>query len=129
MCLTLDGRELLFSPSEVKHYTALWENCGAENGALPGGEGVEFFIRSGLSQDSLAEVWRLSSGGRSLAELHKNNFFAALKFVALAQTGKEIVLESLFAPNPDGALALPVFDMEEALPDEYEEVGEDELLF
>jgi len=130
LCLTLDGRVLAFTPVEVKHYSTLWESCGAEDGTLGGGEGFEFFVLSGLSEDNLAEVWRLSSGGRSLAELHKNNFFAALKFVALAQTGKEIVLESLFAPNPDGALALPVFDLgEEVAAKEYEETGEDELIF
>jgi hypothetical protein len=137
LCLTIAGKTLLFTPLEVKHYTALWEVCGAVDGALGGGEGVDFFTRSGLSEDGLAEVWRLSSGGRSLAELHKNNFFAALKFVSLAQTGKDIVLESLFLPNPDGALALPVFSgegggvMEDGAavaPEEYEG-GEDELIF
>ena len=130
LCLTLAGRTLLFTALEVKHYTNLWDTCGTENGALGGAEGFEFFVKSGLSEDSLAEVWRLSSGGRSLPELNKNNFFAALKFVALAQTGKEIVLESLFAPNPDGALALPVFDVgQEAAPDQYEEAEEEELIF
>ncbi|GLC36577.1 hypothetical protein PLESTF_001275100 [Pleodorina starrii] len=53
------------------------------DGAVGGAEAVSFFIRSGLPQAVLGQIWELSSGGGP--KLNQIQFSSAMRLVALAQ--------------------------------------------
>ncbi|KAK9849935.1 hypothetical protein WJX84_005820 [Apatococcus fuscideae] len=53
------------------------------DGKVSGGEAVEFFQKSGLSKETLFEVWKMVAGNNSA--LTKPQFFGTLRLIALAQ--------------------------------------------
>lgn len=63
-----------------------------KDGAVGGAEAVRFFMRSGLQQAVLGQIWELSSGGGP--KLNQFQFSSAMRLVALAQaSGGQLPIE------------------------------------
>lgn len=84
---------------------AVLSSCHPHSASLlrshpPGRPGATFLRRSGLTNDQLREIWRLACGGRSKPQLTKDDWFVAMKLVALVQTTGAISMDPLFAGEP-----------------------------
>ena len=88
---TLPHSQILFLPPSLCVIVAL---------PPPGRPGATFLRRSGLTNDQLREIWRLACGGRSKPQLTKDDWFVAMKLVALVQTTGAISMDPLFAGEP-----------------------------
>jgi len=75
-----------FSKAEALYYDMLFTLVDSdEDGYIRGPEGAVFLRRASISDDILREVWRHACGGSSRPCLGMEEWFLALKLVALAQ--------------------------------------------
>ena len=63
------------------------------DGFVNANEAVQFFSKSGLSQDALATVWSVVHINNS-KRLNKNAFAISMRLISLAQNGRGITLEA-----------------------------------
>lgn len=108
--LKLTKGRVPFTRKEGDYYDGLFEmlDTGGD-GTVAGTEGAMFLRRSGLGTDLLREVWRISSGGKSRSSLKRENWFLAMKLVALAQKTGEASIDALVTAD---ALELAEFGID-----------------
>lgn len=80
---------LLSLTAEEKHiYAQLFEHADSEKiGVVMGPQAVPFFGKSKLSPKILGEIWQIADHADQ-GFLTKDEFYVALKLIALAQSGK-----------------------------------------
>ena len=102
-----EGGNVTLSRRELQRYTLLHTMLDSDmDGEVGGQEGASFLRRSALDTDSLRDVWRLASGGKSKARLGREDFFVACKLVASAQMRPgPLSMEPLISGTP-----LPIAD-------------------
>ncbi|KAK8805346.1 hypothetical protein WA158_002002 [Blastocystis sp. Blastoise] len=76
---------------------------------IAGKEGSQFLRRSGLDDDTLADIWKLACNGKSKPTLSRNGWMIACKLVAVAQEDGEPSMKKLFK---DHDYKLPNFALE-----------------
>lgn len=91
---TMDGpwQQLSYVPplnsKEAALYANLWQAADVESkGWIEGPEAVEFLEKSKLNLNILRQIWSLST---PVATMNRDQFYVALRFVALAQNGAEL---------------------------------------
>lgn len=93
-------------PSERGAYSSLFDvACGGRSGTIDGKEAAAFLKRSGLPQSTLKEIWEIADQNSEMA-LNRDNFYIALRLVALAQNGRDVSVESIMS---DIDVPLPKF--------------------
>ena len=101
------------SASDVVRYDALWEEADTAGDYFPAGAAVKFLGTAGLPQSDLGKIWTLSDKDVPKGKLSKDEFYTALKLVAMKQSGGEIGLAGIGAKtalpklgsNPEGTVA------------------------
>ena len=79
---------------ESMFYNNLWQIVNPENAPLvKGKECVAFLKKSGLSVDTLKQIWMISA--KNVANIDKEEFYIALKLISFSQNGVEPNLENL----------------------------------
>jgi epidermal growth factor receptor substrate 15 len=101
----------------VPQFEIYWKKLDPENtGKVAPMVAAQFLKLSGLSDQTLGKVWELSDpDGRGY--LDKTGVFVACKLVALSQSSKELLTESLMDPSPApnfGAATAPGAEVAEA---------------
>ncbi|XP_025097211.1 ralBP1-associated Eps domain-containing protein 1-like isoform X13 [Pomacea canaliculata] len=82
---------------EQQYYAELFQTCDVEGtGRITGPKASELFLASSLNQDTLKQIWELC-GAKRLGHLGRSQFYIALKFIAVAQAGLPLKLETLNA--------------------------------
>ena len=84
---------LKLSEEDANVYGLLWGEAKPEDNAVKAASAVKFLQSSGLPTQDLRKIWMLTAG--KSPTLGKDKFFLALKFVALAQAGKELAAANL----------------------------------
>jgi hypothetical protein len=69
--------------------------------------GIEFFTKSGLDSNNLAQIWELA-GQTDPSFLEKEEFYVALRLIAYYQNGQDISLQNI---KINIAVALPKLDL------------------
>lgn len=93
-----------YTEVEKLRFQSLFNSIDTTNkGMVTPQQTVLFLKRSSLEQHKLSMIWNIADADKK-GYLSKDDFFVALKLVALAQIGKEISRESLSLPSP-----LPIF--------------------
>lgn len=88
---------LHLSPEEAQVYTQLFRQADTESiGVVTGEQAVPFFGKSKLSSAVLRKIWEISDYNDQ-GFLTKEQFFVALKLIAVAQAALPITLASLRA--------------------------------
>eukprot|EP00041_Stephanoeca_diplocostata_P032452 m.1040055 g.1040055 ORF g.1040055 m.1040055 type:complete len:947 (+) comp24152_c0_seq10:199-3039(+) len=82
-------------------YSALWRRASGDNDSLGPGDAVVFLRASGLDDQALSVIWEKADSSDPKGQLSQEEFFVALKLIALTQAGAEPVLENI---NQDAAL-------------------------
>ncbi|XP_023230726.1 epidermal growth factor receptor substrate 15-like 1 [Centruroides sculpturatus] len=81
--------------SHAPLYEALYQQVDpAGTGCVSAMEAAAFLKRSGLSDAILSKIWDLSDPNGN-GFLDKRGFFVALKLIALAQSGKDIIMANI----------------------------------
>jgi len=101
----------------VPQFEIYWKKLDPDNtGKVAPMVAAQFLKLSGLSDQTLGKVWELSDpDGRGY--LDKTGVFVACKLVALSQSSKELLTESLLDPSPApnfGAATAPGAEVAEA---------------
>ncbi|KAF5394872.1 EF hand [Paragonimus heterotremus] len=97
---------LRLSEREITYYFDTFDAYDVGNkGKVLLDEAYQLFHQSGLAVDVLDRIVALCGATRS-GYFGRIQFFTALKLIALAQSGREVSLDSVYAHGP---LALPVF--------------------
>lgn len=91
-------------PEERGIYSSLFDLACPKGGSkIEGKEGVAFFRRSNLPSETLKQIWTIAAQTDSMS-LTRDEFYIALRLVALAQSGKEVsekaITIDLDAPLP-----------------------------
>lgn len=86
-------------------YRKLWLGSGRVGAMLSSKSAVRLFTQSGLPQQTLKLVWKLSDTAKPSGQLNEREFYVACKLIAIAQDGRAVDLASL----PVTGLALPKF--------------------
>ena len=73
------------SAEDCQAYRTFWSLATKSNGAITGSIGIILFKRSGLPQDILKKAWSLADKAKPHGQLNENEFYVALKLIALAQ--------------------------------------------
>ena len=99
----MDIPTIVIAPDQLDHYTDLWDE--AKEGAsecVHAGVAVSFFKSSGLTNGVLRTIWNISDFVEPQGQLSKDEFFVALKLIAVAVAGNEPSEEnlSIAAPPP-----------------------------
>lgn len=79
--------KLGLSKSDVDAYSKLWSEADTTNDLFPAGAAVKFLGTSGLPQEQLRTIWSMSDTDTPRGQLDKDEFFLAVKLIALAQSG------------------------------------------
>ena len=91
---------LTLTADDVAVYDILWTNNSGGAETLPADAAVTFFRTSGLEIEILHNVWEEADMVEPLGELNKDEFFNAIKMIALAQVGLESSMGNLKAKAP-----------------------------
>ncbi|CAG9316931.1 unnamed protein product [Blepharisma stoltei] len=104
-------------PRERGLYNLLLSQADPESkGRLEGAQVVDFFKRSGISTDQLKEIWTICTpNGESF--LDRERFYVALRLIALAQEGKPVNVDAIYANTP---AALPNFKSNVVVKDKWD---------
>lgn len=90
-------------PAERGVYSSLFDVASAGKGSkIDGKEAAAFLQRSGLPKETLREIWEIADQNGEMA-LTRDNFYIALRLVALAQSGREVSAQAI-ASDIDASL-------------------------
>jgi len=93
-------------PSEHGAYSSLFDVAsGGKGSKINGKEAADFLSRSGLPKETLREIWTIADQNEEMA-LTRENFYIALRLVALAQNQHQVSAESIVS---DIEVPLPKF--------------------
>eukprot|EP00826_Nyctotherus_ovalis_P039170 TRINITY_DN3741_c0_g1_i4.p1 TRINITY_DN3741_c0_g1~~TRINITY_DN3741_c0_g1_i4.p1 ORF type:complete len:469 (-),score=76.23 TRINITY_DN3741_c0_g1_i4:80-1486(-) len=82
-------------PAERGVYSSLYDVASAGKGSkIDGKEAAAFLQRSGLPKETLREIWEIADQNGEMA-LTRDNFYIALRLVALAQSGREVSAQAI----------------------------------
>ena len=99
--------KLRLKPSERGFFSSLFDvACPPGGNKINGKDAAAFLRRSGLSKEALKQIWEISDQNSEMA-LTRDNFYIALRLVALAQNGYEISPEGIIS---DIDVPLPRFE-------------------
>jgi epidermal growth factor receptor substrate 15 len=86
---------LNLTPEEVYIYQQLFTYADeTKKGLISGQQAVQFFAKSKLPSPVLGEIWQIADN-QDEGRLNKDQFYVALKLIALAQSGKQTSLVML----------------------------------
>lgn len=103
---------VIMSSEERGFYSNLFQIADKDNkGKLVGKEAADFLKKSGLSKEVLKEIW-LISAQTDPQHLERDEFYIALRLIALAQNNMEYTEESIRSNYP--LPPLPKFDLKSA---------------
>jgi hypothetical protein len=96
--------------TQMPGYLALFTEVDANgDGSIKGKEIGSFLKSSGVSKDVLRLAWKLADTEAPKGSLDQEGFFICLRYIALAQSGKEVSVNS-FDDNANNAdIPLPTF--------------------
>jgi len=101
--------KLALTEGQHEAYCQLWDDADADGSGFIGAkEAVAFFQRSKLPLKALKAIWSLADRSAPKGRLSVNEFFMALKLIALAQNKQPVGLESLTESCPLPVMASPV---------------------
>lgn len=87
-------------PEERGIYSSLFDvACTKGSNKVEGKDGVDFLKRSGLDKEILKKIWTIAAQPGSIS-LNKEEFYIALRLVALAQAGKEVSPQAITMDIP-----------------------------
>ena len=78
-------------------YTEKWASSGQADGLLPASKAVPLLSTSGLPKNTLQNIWRMSDKSDPRGKLSEDEFYTALKLVAILQNGGDV--NALDAPG------------------------------
>ena len=84
--------KLGLSSTDLAAYRKLWSQVGSQNGLVTGKVALAFFQSSALPKATLKTIWGLSDTSSPKGKLSQQEFFVALKLVAMAQAGKAVAI-------------------------------------
>ncbi|ETW04978.1 hypothetical protein H310_04052 [Aphanomyces invadans] len=85
------------SPQEKQYYDMLFQVADDEHtGSIGGRSAVMFFTKSGLDKSILREVWTIADS-RQTSFLQLNDFYVAMRLIAMAQHGHPMTLTHFYA--------------------------------
>ena len=79
--------KLALSADDLKVYEAFWSEAPTNGDSLPAGGALKFFTTSGLAMPDLKMIWGASDTSAPKGQLNKEEFFGALKLIAVKQNG------------------------------------------
>lgn len=86
---------LRLNPAEVSKYIEYWDEASEGNESVSGAHAVAFLARaSKVSKSQLRRIWEIADH-RKEGSLEQEQFFIALRLVALAQRGAELSVSGL----------------------------------
>ena len=97
-----NGPGLDLASDETVMYQALWQKAGKGSPADRMGpmEAVDFFQASGLNNEQLGAIWELADCKDPKGSLSTEEFFVALKLIALHQSGMDAAMDKIHLPSP-----------------------------
>ena len=85
---------------DLRVYTGMWDAAQPEaDGKLGAVAAVALFDTAGLLGADLAAIWAVADSDQS-GRLPRDQFFVALKLIALRQAGHPVDLSMLATPSP-----------------------------
>ena len=82
-------------PEERGIYSSLFDIACPKGGSkIEGKEAAAFLKRSNLPKETLKQIWEIAAQSNQMA-LTRDEFYIALRLVALAQAGKEVSVQSI----------------------------------
>eukprot|EP00039_Didymoeca_costata_P010743 m.145398 g.145398 ORF g.145398 m.145398 type:complete len:1078 (+) comp14945_c1_seq1:142-3375(+) len=96
--LPLIAKTLGLSGADLKQYQQQWSEAPKEAGFLPAKSAVKYLGTSGLPQGDLKIVWDKADKDAPKGKLSEDEFYLALKLVALKQSGES--LDNVSKPTP-----------------------------
>ncbi|KAF9347355.1 hypothetical protein BGX26_001157 [Mortierella sp. AD094] len=81
------SHDVALTPSELEHYDRIWAIANPNNeNAISGTSAAAFLSKSGLSQQSLTEIWSIADS-TNIGALDRRGFHVALKLIGHVQAG------------------------------------------
>lgn len=112
-----DKLRVQMTPQEQKYYEDLFFLADKEKkGRVQGREAASFLKKSGIPKDMLKELWAIAAQ-TNMSFLEKEEFFIALRLIALAQTNQTANENAIRTNNP--IPPLPRFDIKEININDY----------
>lgn len=89
----------VMNPIEEKIYNGLWKRApGSDTGSSAAGACAPFLASSGLDKKVLAHIWNFSDILEPKGQLSQQEFFVALKLIALKQSGSNFAIKYINNP-------------------------------
>ncbi len=94
-------------PEERGVYSSLYDlACPKGTSKIDGRDAAAFLKKSSLPKGTLKQIWEIAAQ-TNVASMSRDEFYVALKLVALAQTGKEVSAQAILS---DHDAPIPHFD-------------------
>ncbi|KAJ1562688.1 hypothetical protein HK096_005507 [Nowakowskiella sp. JEL0078] len=85
------------SSDERERYLDAWKSCSPIDGKVTGEAARELFLKSGLSNDTLAKIWMLVDTG-NVGKLELNQFMVAMNLIMRMKLGTLTTVPSTIPP-------------------------------